>query len=68
MLSVVIRMAFYCIMFQLSAIGGGLLQGIQMDKLLHMKWYNMFILVAWIHCFVYISNGVVTRGYIHLFS
>ena len=26
----------------------------------------MFILVAWIHCFVYISNGVVTRGYIHL--
>ena len=22
--------------------------------------------VAWIHCFVYISNGVVTRGYIHL--
>ena len=27
----------------------------------------MFVLVAWIHCFVYISNGVVnTRGYIHL--
>ena len=26
----------------------------------------MFILVAWIHCFVYISNDVVTRGYIHL--
>ena len=25
----------------------------------------MFILVAWIHCFVFISNGVVTRGYIH---
>ena len=23
----------------------------------------MFILVAWIHCFVYISNDVVTRGY-----
>ena len=28
----------------------------------------MFILVAWIHCFVYISNGGVTRGYIHLVS
>ena len=26
----------------------------------------MFILVAWLHCFVYISNDVVTRGYIHL--
>ena len=26
----------------------------------------MFTLVAWIHCFVYISNGVVTRGYIDL--
>ena len=27
----------------------------------------MFVLVAWIHCFVYISNDVVnTRGYIHL--
>ena len=26
----------------------------------------MFILVAWIHCFVYISNRVVARGYIHL--
>ena len=26
----------------------------------------MFILAAWIHCFAYISNGVVTRGYIHL--
>ena len=25
----------------------------------------MFILVAWIHCFVYISNDVVTRGCIH---
>ena len=25
----------------------------------------MFILVAWIHCFVYISNPAVTRGYIH---
>ena len=31
-----------------------------------MKWYKVFILVAWIHCFVYISNGGVTRGYIHL--
>ena len=30
-----------------------------------MKWYKVLILVAWIHCFVYISNGVVTRGYIH---
>ena len=26
----------------------------------------MFILVALIHYCVYISNGVVTRGYIHL--
>ena len=26
----------------------------------------MFILVAWIHCFFYIFNDVVTRGYIHL--
>ena len=26
----------------------------------------MFISVAWIHCFVFISNDVVTRGYIHL--
>ena len=26
----------------------------------------MFILVAWIHCFVYISNYVVTKGYIPL--
>ena len=25
----------------------------------------MFILVPWIHCFVYISKGLVTRGYIH---
>ena len=25
----------------------------------------MFILVAWIHCFVYISNCMVTREYIH---
>ena len=25
----------------------------------------MFILVAWIHCFVYISNDVVTMGCIH---
>ena len=25
----------------------------------------MFILAAWIHCFVYISKGLVTRGYIH---
>ena len=30
-----------------------------------MKWYNVFILVAWIHCFVNISKGLVTRGYIH---
>ena len=26
----------------------------------------MFILVARIHCFVYISNYVVTKGYIHI--
>ena len=26
----------------------------------------MFILAACIHCFVYISHDVVTRGYIHL--
>ena len=26
----------------------------------------MFILAAWIHCFVYISKGLITRGYIHL--
>ena len=51
-------------MFHVSAVGGGLLQGIQIDKLLYMKWYNVFILVAWIHCFAYISNGIVTRGYI----
>ena len=25
----------------------------------------MFILAAWIHCFVYISKGLVARGYIH---
>ena len=25
----------------------------------------VFILAAWIHCFVYISKGLVTRGYIH---
>ena len=25
----------------------------------------MFILAAWIHCFVYFSKGLVTRGYIH---
>ena len=25
----------------------------------------MFILAAWIHCFVYISGGLVARGYIH---
>ena len=25
----------------------------------------MFILATWIHCFVYISKGLVTRGYIH---
>ena len=31
-----------------------------------MKWYKVFILVAWTHSFVYISNGVVTRGDIHL--
>ena len=30
-----------------------------------MKKYNVFILVAWIHCFVYVSKGLVTRGYIH---
>ena len=54
MLSVVIRMAFYCIVFQCLAVGGGLLQGIQIDKLLYMKWYIVFILAAWIHCFVYI--------------
>ena len=26
----------------------------------------MFILAACLHCFVYISHDVVTRGYIHL--
>ena len=31
-----------------------------------MKWYNVFSLLTWIHCFVYISNGVVSRRYIHL--
>ena len=31
-----------------------------------MKKYKVFILFAWIHCFVYISNGVATRVYIHL--
>ena len=25
----------------------------------------MFILAAWIHCFVYISGGLVARGYVH---
>ena len=30
-----------------------------------MKWYIVFILVAWMHCFVYSSNGEVARGYIH---
>ena len=25
----------------------------------------MFILAAWLHCFVYISKGLVTREYIH---
>ena len=25
----------------------------------------MFILAAWIHSFVYISGGLVARGYIH---
>ena len=30
-----------------------------------MKWGKVFILVACIYCCVYISNGVVTRGYIH---
>ena len=25
----------------------------------------MFNLAAWIHCFVYISKGLVSRGYIH---
>ena len=31
--------------------------------LLYIKWCKVFILVAWIHCFVYISDS---RGYIHL--
>ena len=46
----------------------GISSQIQIDKLLHvyMKWYNVIILVAWMHCFVYISNGVVTGWYIHL--
>ena len=26
----------------------------------------MFILAAWIHCFVYIYGGLVARGYIHV--
>ena len=35
-----------------------------------MKWslsgsLLYIILVAWTHCFVYISNDVATRGYIH---
>ena len=51
--------------FFLNSVGGGLLQGIQIDKFLHMKKYIVFILVAWIHYFVYISKGLVTRGYIH---
>ena len=46
MLSVVIRVAFYCIAFQRFGCSG-------------------FILVPWIHCFVYISKGLVTRGNIH---
>ena len=25
----------------------------------------MFFLAAWLHCFVYISKALVTRGYIH---
>ena len=25
----------------------------------------MFILAAWIHCFVYIAGGLVARGYIN---
>ena len=32
-----------------------------------MKRYNVSILVARIHCFVYISNVVVTRGYPFVF-
>ena len=31
-----------------------------------MKRYDVFILVAYIHSFVYISNGVVTMGYVHV--
>ena len=31
-----------------------------------MKLYKVFTVVAWIDCFVYISNGAVNRGYIHL--
>ena len=42
----------------------GLLQEIQIDKLLYMKWYKVFNLVALIYCWVYMSNDV-TRGYIH---
>ena len=30
-----------------------------------MKLYIVFILIAWIHCFVYISKVLVTKGSIH---
>ena len=57
----------YC--SKISAIGGGLLQGIQVDNLLYMKWYNVFTLVAQIHSFGNISNAVDTNiGYIQLLS
>ena len=46
-------------------VGGVLLKGIQIEKLLYMNYYIVFTLVPWIHCFVYISKGLVTRRYIH---
>ena len=30
----------------ISPVGGGLLQGIQIDVLLYIKWYTVFIIVA----------------------
>ena len=51
MLSVVARMEFYCMIFK--RFGHRLwlftIQGVQIDKLLYMKWCKMFTLVALIH-------------------
>ena len=48
------------------AVGGGLFQGIQVDKLLYMKWLKVFILATQIHSFVYICNVVDSMGYVHI--